>query len=245
MEVQFVYTRDDWTAITMKHYKDWLYSRRPLSNVEYRLCWFLLLFSLLAGVGCLAFLGWSIWLNQAWYFVVGSVVVLVFLGGMVLEILNPRREAVRGLFIEWIFRQNWEEKLIETVRRRRDRHYRRLEEKGQLNLDHRFLLYIDPEGYTLTVDYPTTTEVASRQVTRQDWRAVTSVHLDEGILFFKIGDAGYQSVPCSAFLDDATCQLFAGTSEAYRTKCALGGGEQGKTTDEYVAAEVMNGMVAH
>jgi len=234
MEVQYVYTRDEWTSINMQNYRDWLYSRRPLSNVEYRLCWFLFLFTLLAGIGCVVFLVRSIWLNQAWYFVVGSLVALGFLAGMVLEILNPRREAVRGLFHEMIFRLGWEAKLIEKVRSRRDHYFRQLDEKGQLNLGHRYLLRIDSEGYTLVVDYPTTTGPASRQETRQSWREVSSVFLDEHLLFLKIGDAGYQAVPRSAFADDSACQVFARTAERFRRNRS--GYDEGSASEAIIRA---------
>jgi hypothetical protein len=154
MEVQYAYTRDDWVCIDMHVYKNWLYSQRALSTPEYWTCWFLLLFSLLAGVGCLVFLGVSIWLGLAWYFVVGPVVPLVFFCGMALEVLRPRREPVRGLLLELGFRLGWETKLIEKVNRQRALHFRRLEEKGRLNLGHRYALHIDPAGYTLVTDFP-------------------------------------------------------------------------------------------
>lgn len=245
MEVQYAYTRDDWAAISMQQYKDWLYSRRPLSNVEYAICWFLLLVSLLGGVGCLGFLGWSIWFSQAWYFVVGSVVALVFLAGMFLEIANPRREAVRGLFIELIFRLNWEARLIEKVRTRRDQHYRRLEEKGQLHLGHQYRLCIDADGYTLTVDYPATAGPGSRQETRRAWHEVTSIFADERMVFLKIGDAGYDPVPRSAFADDVTCELFMKTAEAYRVEYARRRGDPWQSTDKFITAEARHGVVAY
>ena len=226
MEVQYAYTRDDWVHINVQTYKDWLHALRPLSDVEYWTCWFLLVFSLLAALGCLVFLGYAIWFNQAWYLVVGSVVVFVLLCGMVLEVLHPRREAVRGLFQELIFRLHWEPQLIAKATSQKEQYFRRLEDQGQLNLGHRYHVRIDPEGYTLTVDFPAASGPAARQETQRAWSEVRSIHLDERMLFLKIGDAGYEAIPRSAFGTDEACQLFAKTAEQYRLEHASGGSDR-------------------
>jgi hypothetical protein len=216
MEVSFHFTRDDWVLINMHIYKNWLYSLKPLSGGEYGLCWFFLLFSLVGGIGCLVFLGMSIWLNLGWYYVVGSALLPIFFSGMALEVLNPRRAPVRGLFHELTFRLHLDNRLLEAVKKRRDRSFRRLEENGKLNLGHQYLLRIDPVGYTSVTEFPSPGGPPTRQEIRRAWSEVTAIDRTEHLVGFKVGDAGYDFLPRTAFRDEETYQRFARTAEAYR-----------------------------
>src|SRR5688500_9837205 len=122
MDVEFTYTRDDWTHINTQLYKDWLYGLRPLTDSEYWTCWLLLVTSLVGGLACTAFLGYALWSGHAWYMVAAAAVALLLLCGMVLETVNPRREAVRGVVQEMIFRLNWDTQLVAKMRDKRDGH---------------------------------------------------------------------------------------------------------------------------
>jgi hypothetical protein len=215
MEIQFSYSRDDWAHIDMQNYKDWLYAQRPLSNTEYATCWLLLVFSVLGAIATLAFVVRAVWLGQAWYVMTG-VMVLLFMCGIFLEIIHPRREAVRGLIFELIFRLHLEEGLIERVRRQRDRHFRELEAKGQLNLSQRYVVRIDPGGYTRVTEYPKAAGPPTRQEVRRPWSEVTELRGDERVLFIQLGIVGNDPVPRSAFADDEAYQRFAKAAEEYR-----------------------------
>jgi hypothetical protein len=215
MEVQFSYTFDDCLRVAMRVYRDWLYSRRALSGSEYVLCWLLFALAVLGGVGCLVLLAWSIWQSEAWYWVVGPLVGLPFFVGMVLEIQKPRRGAVRGLNVELIFRLGMQEQLIERTRRKYEAHYRDQQAKGQMPVAARSLLRIDPDGLTIVGEYP-----ACRQELRRAWSEVTAIDLEDEMVFFQIGDRGYDVVPYSAFADETACRQFARVAEGYRRSAA-------------------------
>ena len=215
MEIQFSYSRDDWAHIDMQNYKDWLYAQRPLSNADYVTCWLLLVFSVVGAIATVAFAVRAVWLGQAWYVVVCAM-VLLFLSGMFLEIVRPRRGAVRGLILELAFRLHVEEDWIERVRRRRGRYFRELEAKGQLNLSSRYLVRIDPEGYTVVTEYSNAAGPPTRQEVRRPWSVVTEIRGDEHVLLIQLGIAGNDPVPRSAFADDDVYQRFAKAAEEYR-----------------------------
>jgi hypothetical protein len=218
MEVAFCLTRQHWVNVNTRTYKEWLYSRRPLAGCEFWLSWFFLLLSLMGGVGLLVFIGVAIWQSLAWYYVVGSAALVVFCCGMAMEVLRPHRP-VRGLFIELTFRMNLEAQLIEKYKARLDLQTRQQEEQGRLNLGHRCLLRIDPEGYTLITEYPPTVAGATQLENRYEWSAVTAIERDGSTLCFTSGTAGTVIIPCDAFADEEACQSFAETAEAYRAAC--------------------------
>jgi hypothetical protein len=215
MDVEFTYTREDWVEINARQYKDWLYSRQPLVGTEYGICWFFLLLSVVGGVGLIGFLGAAVWLGLAWYFVVGAAALFVFALGMALEVLSPRRRPARGLIHELIFRLNWQDRLLAHVKGRRAAHFRRLDEKGQLVLTHRYHLRLGPDGLTLTTDYPAATGTATRQEDRVDWGAVCAVELDDHFLCFTL-EGRRLFVPSGAFADEDARGRFARAAEAYR-----------------------------
>ena len=215
MEVEYVYTREDWVEIDARHYKDWLHAQRPLAGAEYGICWFFLLLSAAGGVGLLGFLGAAVWLGLAWYFVVGAAALFVVVCGMALEVLRPRREPVRGLFHEVIFRQGWQDRLLAQVKGRRAAHFRRLEAKGELVLTHSYRLRIGEDGLTLTMEYPSTSGTATRQEDRMEWAAVGAIELDDHLLSFTL-DGRRLCVPRTAFADEDACDRFRRAAEAYR-----------------------------
>jgi hypothetical protein len=219
MEVAFRLTRQHWVLVNTRTYKEWLYSRRPLTGCEFWLSWFFLLLSSVGGVGLLVFIVVAIWYSLAWYFVVGSAALVVFCCGMAREVLRPHRP-VRGLFIELTFRMHLEAELIEKYKARLELQTRRQEEQGQLNLGHRCLLRIDSDGYTLITEYPPTAAGAAQLENRYEWSAMTAIERDSSTLCFTSRTAGTLMVPCGAFADEEACQRFAETAEAYRAASA-------------------------
>jgi hypothetical protein len=219
MEVEFRYTRQDWVCLNTRTYKEWLYSRRPLTSCEFWLSGFFLVVSILGGTGLLVFFGAAVWSGLAWYYVVVPAALIVFCCGMAMEVLRPHRP-VRGMFIDLAFRMHLEGELIEKYKVRTDAFCRRQEEAGQLNLGHRYLLRIDPAGYTLTTEWPPTEAGTARQENRTEWDVVTAIERDGSMLCFTSGTAGTLMVPCSAFAGDQACQRFAETAEEYRAAYA-------------------------
>jgi hypothetical protein len=215
MEVEYAYTREDWVEIDALHYKDWLHAQRPLVGTEYGICWFFLLLSVVGGVALLGFLGAAVWLGLAWYFVAGALALLPFVCGMALEVLRPRREPVRGLVHELIFRQGWEDKLLARVKGRRAAHFRRLEEKGELVLTHRYHLRLGPDGLTLSTEYPSAAGTATRQEDRMNWAAVRAIELDDHLLSFRL-EGWRLCVPRAALTDEDASDRFLRAAEAYR-----------------------------
>ncbi len=231
MEVEYVYTREDWVEIDSRHYQDWLYAQRPLAGAEYGICWFFLLLSVVGGVGLLGFLGFAVWRGLAWYFVVGAAALFVVVCGMALEVLRPRREPVRGLIHELIFRLAWQDRLLAHVKGRRAAHFRRLEEKGELVLTHRYHLRLGPDGLTLSTEYPTTAGTATRQEDHMGWAAVRAVEKGDRLLSFTL-ESGRLFVPRMAFADEDACDRFVEAAEAHpaapapadtRIQCAADG----------------------
>jgi hypothetical protein len=216
MDVEFEYTRKDCVEIDARHYRNWFHAQRPLVGTEYVVCWFLLVFSLVAGVALLGFLGVAVWLGMAWYFVVGAMVLLVVVSGVFLEIMRPRREPVRGLFHELVVRLNLVDQQLAKVKDRRRARFRREEENRSLVLNHRYRLRLEPEGLTLTTEYPATSGTAPRQDVRWGWDAVSAVHLDDHLLSFALRDGQCIFIPRTAFADEDACSRFARTAETYR-----------------------------
>jgi hypothetical protein len=214
MDVEFAYTREDWVEIDARHYRDWLFSRRPLAGPEYGICWFFLLLSVVGGVGLLSFLGAAVWLGLAWYFVVGAAALLLFDCGMALEVLRPRRAPVRGLIHELIFRMNWQDRLLAKVKSRRAAHFRRLDEKGELVLTHCYRLRLDPDGLTLSTEYPAVAGAATHQEDRMDWGVVCAIEQDDHFLSFTL-EGRRLFVPRTAFADEDAYGRFARAAEAY------------------------------
>jgi hypothetical protein len=215
MEVHFNYTRSDWAAINSRAYRNWLYSLRPLAGTEYAICWFFLFFSLLAGGGLLVFLGVSIWLSLAWYYVVGSVVLLVFVGGMFLEVVRPRREPVRGLFHELAFRMKLEAQLLAKERQRNEGRLRRQQQQGRLELGHRYSLRADERGCTLIIDHPASWDASARQENRNEWSGVRAIEKDTDGLCIVHSDGSFVLLPHHAFADDDHCRRVAAALETY------------------------------
>jgi hypothetical protein len=217
MEVAFGYTREDWVEIDARYYRKWLFAQRPLVGTEFAICWAFLVLSVAGGLGLVGFLGVAVWEGLAWYWVVGAAALLVFVAGTFLEVMRPRREPVRGLPHELAFRMNLVDQLLARAKARRAEHFRREEEKGALVLTHRYWLRLDPEGLTLTTEYPAASGAFSRQDLRLGWDAVSAVQLDEHLLSFALGDAQFIFVPRSAFPDEDACGRFVRAAEAYRT----------------------------
>jgi hypothetical protein len=216
MEVEFEYTCEDWAEVDALYYKGWLYGLRPLAGVEYGLCWLLFLISVVGGISLLGFLAAAVWLNPAWYLVVGAAALLVFAAGMALEVMRPRREPVRGLIHELVFRLNRQDELCAKMKPRRAARFRRLEKAGRLSFAHRYRLRLDPEGLTLTTEYPTTSGTATRQEDRVGWDAVSAIGQDDHLLSFTLRDGRCIFVPLAAFADVGGCEPFVRAAEAYR-----------------------------
>jgi hypothetical protein len=221
MEVEFACTREDWVEINTRHYRNWLHAQRPLVGTEFGICWFMLLLSVAGGVGLVGFLGAAVWLNLDWYFVAGAAALFVFVCGMFLEVVRPRREPVRGLLHELIFRMGWQDRLLAKVKGRRAADARRLEVKGQLVLSHRYHLRLDPDGLTLTTEYHSATGTATRQEDRAGWGSVCAIDHDDHLVTFTLGDGRCVFVPRSAFADQETCDRFLRAANAYRAAPAL------------------------
>jgi hypothetical protein len=217
MEIAFGYTREDWVEIDARYYRKWLFDQRPLVGTEFAICWAFLVFSVAAGLGLVGFLGVAVWEGLAWYWVVGAAALLVFVTGTFLEVMRPRREPVRGLMDELAFRMNLVDQLLAKAKARRAEHFRREEERGALVLTHRYWLRLDPEGLTLTTEYPPNPGTASRQDIRTGWDAVSAIHLDDHLLSFAFADGQFLFVPRSAFADEDACGRFLRAAEAYRT----------------------------
>jgi hypothetical protein len=249
MEIEFGYTREDWVQVNTSVYKAWLYAQRPLSGSEYCVCWVFFLFSLFAGVALLAGLVAAVWLSLAWYFVVGALVLFVFVCGMFLEVVRPIREPVRGLLHELIFRWGLEAKLLDKVRGRRVAHFRRLDAKGELDLRHRYRLRIDAEGLTLATEYPSSSGAATRQEDRIAWSAVSTLTVDDHLLSIMYTDGRCIYVPRGAFAGEEDCKQFLRVAEDYRTRPAAAsaaiqgprGAAPAVREDAYAAAAVTAG----
>lgn len=220
MQVHFDYTRDDWVLINEQTYRNWLYGLKPLTGSDFGICCFLLAFSVLGGLGLLVFLGLAVWWGLAWYFIVGALVLLVFMFGMAMEVVRPRRELVRGLFDELIFRMHLEATFLENHRRRTERLLRRQEQDGQLELGHRYCVHIDLRGYTLTTDFPPSWDGSVRQENRTEWSGVASIDLSDRALTFANNDGTFLLIPRSAFADDDGCRRFAEAALAYHASDA-------------------------
>jgi hypothetical protein len=122
---------------------------------------------------------------------------------------------VRGLVHELIFRHNWQDRLLAQVKSRRAAHFRRLEEKGELVLTHRYHLRLGPDGLTHTTDYPAAAGAATRQEDRVDWAAVCAIEQDDHFLTFTL-EGRRLCVPRAAFADEGACDRFRRAAEAYR-----------------------------
>ncbi len=131
--------------------------------------------------------------------------------------LRPRREPVRGLIHEIIFRHNWQEQMLAKVKRRRAGHFRRLDAKEELVLTHRYRLLMDAAGLVLTTEYPVTTGSATRQEDRVGWDGVHSIDLDDHLLSFTLTDGRSICVPRTAFTDAQACERFLDAARTYRT----------------------------
>jgi hypothetical protein len=216
MEVEFGHTHEYLVEVSVRQYKGWLDVQRPLVGTEFAICCVLFFISLAAGVGLVGFLGFAVWQGMAWYYVVGAAALFVFVCGMFLEVVRPRREPVRGLFQELTFRMNLQDQLLAKVKARRAVQFRRLEEKGELVLTHRYNLRLDTEGLTLTTDYPAAAGTATRQEDRFRWDAVRSVEVDDHLLSFTLNDGRCVFVPRTAFADGDACARFVRAAEALR-----------------------------
>jgi hypothetical protein len=221
MEVDYGFTRADWVEIDARCYRTWFYGQRPLTGTEYAICWFFFLLSSVGALGLVGFLGAAVFVGLAWYFVVGALVLLVFDCGMFLEVVRPRREPVRGLFHELIFRMGLQEQALAKKKSSRAEHFRRLDEKGELVLSHRYHLSLEPKGLTLTTEYPSTAGTATRQEDRTGWDAVRSINRDDVFLAFTLADGRCIYLPCAAFAGEDACERFRLAAEAYRTTPAV------------------------
>jgi hypothetical protein len=242
MEVQFQYTRDDWLAISVHTYKSWLHSLKPLHGGEYRVCWFFFVFSLLGSVGLLVFLGFALCTLSPWYYVVGAVVLLCFLAGLALEVLRPKRDLVRGLIHELMFRLDLQDKMLDKIRNRNDRQMREQLAKGALNLEHRYTLRIDSRGYTLVTEFPAAFGPGTRKEMRREWGAVTAVDLSDSLLIFEVGGQGFDFVPRRAFAEEATFHQLARTVVAYRKEYVA---EQERASTQFRARQPNERQSSH
>jgi hypothetical protein len=215
MEIAFRYTREDWLCFQNRTYRNWLYGLKPLNDAALCVYTAMLLLAVLGGLGLVGLIGYAAWNGLAWYWVVGPAVLALICTGMALEILKPRRP-VRGFFIELAFRFQLEQQLIEKVAARAEQSLRRQEEKGEANFGHRYLLSIDPDGYTLITEYPASPANTARLENRAEWAAVRAVEVEDHFLALTNADGSTVLVTRGAFADDEECHRFADLANEYR-----------------------------
>jgi hypothetical protein len=220
MEIAFRYTREDWVRFQTRTYRTWLYGLKPLNDVGLCIFTALLLLAVLGGLGLVGFVGYAAWNGLAWYWVVGPSLVALYFTGMAMEILRPRRRPVRPFFIELAFRFKIEKDLIGKYAVRAEQSLRRQEEKGEANFGHRYLLSIDPDGYTLVTEYPASSANTARLENRAEWAAVHTVEVEDHFLALTNADGSTVLVPRWNFADEGACQRFADVANEYRANSA-------------------------
>jgi hypothetical protein len=214
MEVNYEFTRSDWTLMNTQINRDWLYGLKPMSPVDYWFRWFLVVFFILCGIGIPIILGIALGLNYVFF--VGAGALIGVLLALTKEVFRQARDK-RSLLHEFFFRNKLTEKLIDGWQVRNDRLLREQEKKGQLELRTRYCFRMDPSGYSLITDYSATgnkTQVEGRNT----WDTVKSIDLYDQMLAFRIGDKDYVFIPRRAFPDEEACERFARVAEEYRIK---------------------------
>jgi hypothetical protein len=217
VEVTFQHSRDDWTAVSVETFCLWLHRLKPMTAEERVGSTFFLIVSVLAIFGLLGFVVAGAWLNFAWYQIVGAALVLGLPCLVIRAVLHPSdNNSKRGLFHEMIFHLKWQDQLVAKMREKHDRHFRRMEAAGQLDLRHRYVCRIEDETLVWITTYPTQSTSATTQEDRIPWLAVTGIERGERLLGIHLDTGGILGVPRSAFADGQAEESFVSAAEARR-----------------------------
>jgi hypothetical protein len=166
--------------------------------------------------GLLALLAAGLWSGGvAWHWLAAAAAALPVPCAVVAAVMRPwDNNTKRGLSYELIFAMGLEGRLVEHVRERHGRHFRKLEEAGALDLGHRYRLRLEPHELALTTEYPAADGVAATQEYRRAWDTVAGVERTDRLILLLADDGTVLFVPRSAFADAAEEGAFVAEVEA-------------------------------
>ncbi len=206
MEVSFRYSRGDLAAVSAERFRLWLHRLRPMTAAELAVSVLSVGAAALTILGLVSFVAAGAWLGLAWPQLVGAALTAGLPCLLARDALrSPADGPTRGLVHELIFRWGWQDRLVGALRERHDRHYRRLETAGRLDLSARYVCRIEEDALLLST---ASLEPAALREDRFPWPTIIGVERGDPLLLIHFSQGHALAVPRSAFADGQQEEVF-------------------------------------